>query len=87
MTSTKNKIQAPEKLPPDAITPIQFKLWKGQLLIFLKQNHENRRFLPGAIYEEWKPQDEEPERIEELDATDTPAEGQTGGGASRGKAG
>ena len=74
------KIRLPEKLPSEKLTPVKFKAWKGQLVVFLKQSHDYRRFLHGGIYATWSANDEVQDRIAVLHADDQP---QAGGDAGR----
>ena len=66
------KIRLPEKLPSEGLTPVKFKAWKGQLIIYLKQSVDYRRFLPGGLYANWSANDEVEDRIENLHANDHP---------------
>ena len=66
------KIRLPEKLPSEGLTPVKFKAWKGQLIIYLKQSVDYRRFLPGGFYANWSANDEVEDRIENLHANDNP---------------
>ena len=67
------KIKLPEKLS-EGLTPVKFKAWKGQLIVFLKQSRDYTRFLPGGIYANWLANEETENRIANLHATDTPAD-------------
>lgn len=72
----KLKIAVPTKLPPtsEGISPVEFKTWKGRLIIYLRQNRECRLFLEGGIYSTWVAAKIFPDRIRALHATDAPGE-------------
>ena len=48
------KIRPPDRLPPTEVSMSQFKTWKTSLEIYLKQEANYRRFLPGGDYQTWK---------------------------------
>ena len=73
--ATTIKIRLPQKLPPspEGLTPVEFKAWKGQVIVYLKQSADFRRFLTGGIYATWTANDEHQDRIQNVHATDQPA--------------
>ena len=73
MTSSKCKIEIPNQLPESGLTRVQFKSWKEGVTVYLKQNDDFLHFLQGGIYENWKPAEEDPNRITALAPTETPA--------------
>ena len=68
------KIRLPEKLPTEGLTPVKFKAWKGQLIIYLKQSADYRRFLPpNGPYATWSATADVVDRIEAVHANDQAA--------------
>ena len=49
------KLSAPETLPPDSISSVDFKVWRSHAITFLTQNSDNVLFLKGGDYETWEP--------------------------------
>ena len=47
------------------------------LFLSIKQNDDYLHFLPGGAYEKWSPAEESPNRIDELEANETPADDPT----------
>ena len=72
MTSSKCKIEIPNQLPETGVSRVQFKSWKEGMIVYLKQNEDFLPFLPGGKYEKWKPAEENPNRIDELDESEEP---------------
>ena len=74
--ATSIKIRLPNKLPPssEGLTAVQFKAWKGQLIVYLKQNADFKRFLTGGCYATWSANDEHQDRLRTVHATDQPAD-------------
>ena len=70
--SSRIKIEPPNQLPASGITPIQYKQWKVALKIFMHQTPEYREFYPGGKYTSWQPYEDNPHRIDQLAANDTP---------------
>ena len=68
------KIKLPETLPAEKLTPVKFKAWKGQLIVYLKQSPEYRRFLPAGIYSTWSANVDVADRIQALHASDIPGD-------------
>ena len=73
--ATTIKIRLPNKLPPspEGLTAVQFKAWKGQVIVYLKQSADYKRFLTGGCYSTWSANDEHQDRIRNVHATDQPA--------------
>ena len=67
---SKCKIETPNQLPESGLTRVQFKTWRDSIIVYLKQNESFSPFLPGGKYAEWKRYEENPNRIDSLDATD-----------------
>ena len=71
---TSIKIRLPEKLPTEGLTPVKFKAWKGQLIVYLKQSADYRRFLPpNGPYATWSATADVVDRIEAVHANDQAA--------------
>ena len=75
MAAARIKLLPPEKLPAEGLTAVKFEAWRSTLVVFLKQNDDFRRFLPGGIYAQWTAADENPDRIAALDNDDAPQAG------------
>ena len=71
MAQNNMKIQPPVKLPSTGLTPDTLENWRFQLIVYLKQNPDYRRFLaPKGIYKIWTAGVRDKDRIKELHATD-----------------
>ena len=77
MASSKCKIEVPNQLPESGVSRVQFKSWKEGMIVYLKQNDDYLHFLPGGAYEKWRPAEEFPNRIDQLEANETPADDPT----------
>ena len=63
------KIRLPQKLS-EKLTPVQFKIWKSQLITYLQQSTDYQRFMHGSKYETWTAAEEDGNRIANLHAED-----------------
>ena len=63
------KLIQPKALPEDSMSSAEFKPWTNHLVNFLQQDVNNFLYLPGGIYETWRPANEVVgrKRIETLD--------------------
>ena len=52
------KLIQPKELPEDNLSSAEFKPWTNHLINFLQQDVNNFLYLPGGIYETWKPANE-----------------------------
>ena len=66
------KLKAPNILPAEGMTAIQFKVWKNNLVAYLEQEITNATFFKSGRYEKWlaKSEEEDGRRIKELSDTD-----------------
>ena len=65
------KIYPPNQLPAEGITDVQFAIWKEELEVYLEIENKFRNFLPGGLYEEWTPAEQNEKRILLAKAPDT----------------
>ena len=77
MASSKCKIEVPNQLPESGVSRVQFKSWKEGMIVYLKQNDDFLHFLPGGAYEKWRPEEEFPNRIDQLEVNETLADDPT----------
>ena len=67
------KIFPPSQLPAEGVTDVQFNIWKEELEVYLDIDPRFQKFLPGGIYHEWEPAENDENRIVEFKAPDTAA--------------
>ena len=70
MAATRVRIEPPNQLPSAGLTPIKYKQWKVATKIFLQQTPEFREYYPGGKYPTWTPLEDNPHRIDDLNAND-----------------
>ncbi len=68
------KIYPPNVLPQENITDVQFEIWKETIEVYLEIEEKFRRFLPGGMYSEWTPAENNEKRILIAKAPDTAQE-------------
>ena len=67
------KIYPPNQLPAEGVTDVTFGIWKEELEIYLEIESKFRNFLPGGLYQEWTPAEQNEKRIITAVAPDTDA--------------
>ena len=64
------KVYPPNQLPDRGVSETQFKIWLEELEVYLSQEDKFRPFLAGGDYENWRSQENYPDRLQALQGKD-----------------
>ena len=64
------KIHPPKQLPEHSLSQQEFENWQNELEIYLGQDENMARFMSDGRYNAWQSQEENPDRIQQLNQID-----------------